>query len=99
MIVLFHAGMRVLMFWMLFVLGTLLLVISVLGSQVPWGDFTFEKVASLTAGGLLAGSLALGRSHYRSGQSHVGSIMTVILSLELILCLYTLLSLLTYRGR
>jgi hypothetical protein len=87
------------MFWMLFALGTLLLVISVLGSQVPWKDLTFEKVASLTAGGFLAGSLVLGRSHYRLGQSRVGSIMTVVLSVEFILCLYTLLSLFTYRGR
>jgi len=90
--------MRVVIFWILFVLGTLVLVVSVLGSQVPWKDFTFEKVASLIAGLLLAGSLVLVRPHYRFGESHVGTIMTIVVGAELILCLYTLLSLLTYRG-
>ncbi len=87
--------MRVVTFWILFVLGTTLLVVSVLGSQVPWKDFTFEIGTSFTSGMLLAGSLVLWRTHYRVG--HLGAIMTVVLGAELILCLYTLLSIVTYR--
>lgn len=86
------------MFWVLFGLGSALLAVSVLGSQVPWHDLTFEKAASLAAGLLLAGSLVLGRFRRSLGQWRAGSIPTVILSVELMLCLYTLLSLLTYRG-
>jgi hypothetical protein len=90
--------MRAVMFWVLFGLGSALLGVSMLGSQVPWQDVTFEKVASLIAGLLLAGPLVLGRFRRSPGQWRAGSAPTLILSVEMMLFLYTLLSLLTYRG-
>jgi hypothetical protein len=89
--------MRGVSFWGLFGLGSALLVISVLGSQVPWKDFTFEKTASLVAALLLSGALLVGKPYLRVTRWHMGSILTVVLSAELILCVYTLISLLTYR--
>jgi hypothetical protein len=84
------------MFWVSFGLGSTLLVISVIGSQVPWKDFTFEKAVSFVAGLLLGSALVLGKPYRRAGRA--GSTLTIVLSMELILCLYTLVSLLTYRG-
>lgn len=89
--------MRGVSFWGLVGLGSMLLVVSVLGSQVPWKDLTFEKTTSLVAGVLLSGSMVIGKPYLRVTRWHMGSILTVVLSAELLLCAYTLISLLTYR--
>jgi hypothetical protein len=91
--------MRVVAFWALFGMGSALLIVSLVGSQVPWPSCTFEEVASLAAGLLLAGSLVLGRFRRPVGHWRASLIPTVVLSGELMLCLYCLASLLTYRGR
>jgi hypothetical protein len=91
--------MRIVAFWVLFGLGSLLLGVSAIGSQVPWPGFTFEKVASLSAALLLLGSLLLGRFNRPVGQWRAGSVLTGILSVELALCLYISLSLLTYQHK
>ena len=89
--------MRVIMFWVLFGLGSALLIFAVLLSQVPGQDRTFDKVTFLITGLLLAASLLVGRFHRGVGRWRAGTILTIILSTELMLCLYGLVSVLTYR--
>jgi hypothetical protein len=84
-------------FWILFGFGSALLVVSVLGSQVPGNDRTLDKALFSTTGLLLAGSLALGGLSRGTRQWRAGSIPRIILSAELLLCLYGLVSVLTYR--
>jgi hypothetical protein len=89
--------MRAVIFWILFSIGSVLLAFSVLLSQTPGDDRTFDKVIFSTAGVLLIGSLVLGRFNRGVGHWRIGAIPTVILSAELVLCAYGLLSVLTYR--
>ncbi len=89
--------MRPVIFWILFSIGSLLLVFSVLLSQTPGDDRTFDKVVFSTAGMLLIASLLLGRFNRGVGHWRIGAIPTMILSAELLVCAYGLLSVLTYR--
>ncbi len=89
--------MRAATFWILFSIGSLLLAFSVLLSQTPGDDRTFDKVVFATAGILLVAALLLGRFNRGVGHWRIGAIPTVILSAELAVCAYGLLSVLTYR--
>jgi hypothetical protein len=72
-------------------------VFALLLGQTPGQDRTFDKVVfSLTA--LVAtASLVVGRFRRRAGQWRSGPVSTVILSAELLLCLYALASLWAYQ--
>jgi hypothetical protein len=86
-----------LIFWLLFGLGSALLIFAVLLSQVPGEDRTFDKVVFSITGLLLAASFTVGRFRGPAAQWRPGPILTVLLSAELLLCLYGLVSVLTYR--
>jgi hypothetical protein len=89
--------MRTVIFWILFSIGSMLLVFSVLFSQTPGDERTFDKVIFSAAGVLLLASLAIGLLNRGVGHRRIGAIPTVILSAELAVCAYGLLSVLTYR--
>jgi hypothetical protein len=91
--------MRVIMFWLLFGLGSALLFFGVLLSQAPGEDRTFDTVVFSVTGLLLIASVLLGRISRGSVPWRIGSFPIVILSVELLLCLYGLVSILTYRRR
>jgi hypothetical protein len=88
--------MRV-VFWVLFSLGSALLIFSILLAQTPGEGRMFDDVVFSVTGLFLAASLLVGRYHRVGGQWRAGLIVTVILGAELLLCLYGLVSVLTYH--
>jgi hypothetical protein len=91
------AGLRIIVFRVLFGVGSALLVLALLISQAPTDDYTPDKIIYSAAGILLGTSLVLGRFRRGAGQWRAGSIPTLILSAEMVLCMYGLASVLTYR--
>jgi hypothetical protein len=85
--------MRIVVSWVLFGLGTILLVFAVLLTQVPATDRTPDEIVFSITGVLLVTSLLVGGI----GQWRVRVIPTIVLGAELSLCLYGLASVLTYE--
>jgi hypothetical protein len=84
-------------FWMLFGLGSALLVFAVLLGQVPGEATGFQKAVLSVTAIVLSASLVMGRFSRADGKRPAGQTPTVILILELILCLWGLVDALTYK--
>ena len=75
----------------------MLLVFAILLSQIPGEATAFDKEVLSFTGLLLTASLLVGRFRRAAWKWRAGAIPTVVLSLELMLCLYGLVDALTYR--
>lgn len=80
--------LRTIAFWLLSVLGSAVLVFAVLLTQTPGKDRTFDVLILVVAGALLSGALAASRFRL---------LPATFLGVELLVCIYALISVLTYR--
>ena len=86
------------LFWALFGLGTCVLVFAILLTQSPGEDRSFDLIMLSLAALLLVSTFVLGRHEARALVGmRTWPIMGVVLSGELLLCLYAITSILTFR--
>jgi ATP/ADP translocase len=95
-------AIRIFAAWSSFALGTLVLLFAILLTQTPSKEHTFDLIVLLMAASLLLAALLLGRLGKRTtgvaSFGPAGMIMTGVLILELLVCLYGILSIVTYRS-
>ena len=94
---------RLSLFWLLYLLGSGVLLFSLLLTQVPREDRTFELIALPTAGALLTASLWVGFFWSKApyGGASPGCIkpgLQVATCFEIFLAAYGAISVFTYRG-
>ncbi len=89
---------QALVFWLTSLLGTAVLAFSVLLTQTPAEDRTLDTIMLIGAGLLLTAALVVGRRRRStSGDWRPWPVAAVILAGELVVCLYGLISVTTYR--
>lgn len=91
------SGAKVRLFWLTFGLATIVLAFGLLVTQTPGGDRTFDVVTLSAAGGLLLLALLLGRLRVRSGPWRAWPVAFTLMATEFLICVYGLVSVLTYR--
>jgi hypothetical protein len=91
---------KTVLFWVLFGLGTAVLGFSVLLTQTPGDERTFDVVMLSTAGALLATVLVLGwlRAAGPGGRRRWPFVFVVLCG-ELLLCIFAVIDILTYRRK
>jgi tellurite resistance protein TehA-like permease len=88
---------RVIVFWLLFTLGTLVLIFALGVSHMKATDRSDDIVVFSISGVFLLAGLLLGRLQRGIEGWRIGPVLTGILSVELILCLYGLVTVTIYQ--
>ncbi len=86
-------------FWILFGVGSTLLVFGALLGQVPGDATAFEKLVLCAAVLLLGFALLIGKLPRATPHWQAGIISTVVLSFEILICLYGLVDAIVYHRR
>ncbi len=94
--------LRLWLFWLPFLLGSVALACAVLLAQVPGKDRTLDLVMFSAATTLLAGSLWLGffwsKAPYRGASGLKKPVLQALTGIEFLLAIYGAAGALTYRG-
>ena len=90
-------GAKVGLFWLSFSLATIVLAFGLMLTQTPGEDREFDVIILSVAGSLLVLTFLFARLRVRSGPWRVWPVAIVLMATEFLVCLYGLLSVITYR--
>ena len=91
---------KAVVFWVLFGLGTAVLAFAILLTPTPGEDRTFDLIMLSIAGVLLTTAFVLARLRTLApGGWRMWPVSAVVLSGELLLCIYGIISVVTYGHR